>query len=131
MKALSYEVTNRPESLGGLVVIHRHHGYAILVILAAFMAAVAGLLFVSADEVVFERIGFGSLDYSLILMGTLVGHESSLAHLGQPPGRNKLPENWKHRVSREDGWNDREDGNNDQGVEDSCAEELDEERRED
>jgi uncharacterized membrane protein len=70
---LLYEINNRPESMSGRVVVHRHHGNALLVILAAFMVVVTALLLVTVGQVAFERIGFDSFEYALILIGTLVG----------------------------------------------------------
>ena len=42
-------------------------------ILAAFLGVVVVLLLVTIGEVAFERIGFDSFEYALILVGTLVG----------------------------------------------------------
>jgi len=59
--------------LSGHLVVHRHHGGTFLAILAAILGAVTILLLVAVGEVSFERIGFSSFEYALILMGTLIG----------------------------------------------------------
>jgi len=59
--------------LSGRVVVHRHHGNAVLAVLAGFLAVVTILLLVTVGEVAFKRIGFNSFEYALILIGTLVG----------------------------------------------------------
>ena len=59
--------------MSGRVVVHRHHGGVLTGILAIFIAAILFLLFLTVGEVAFERIGFNSLEYALILAGTLIG----------------------------------------------------------
>jgi uncharacterized membrane protein len=55
------------------VVVHRHHGSVALGALALLLAGIIIFLLISLGEVAFERIGFSSLDYTVILVGTLVG----------------------------------------------------------
>jgi len=59
--------------LSGRVVVHRHHGHALMGVLTVFLAIVIAFLLVVVGEVAFERIGFNSLEFTLILLGTLVG----------------------------------------------------------
>jgi uncharacterized membrane protein len=59
--------------LGGRVVVHRHHGNVLLVLLAILLTLVIVYLLITAGEVAFERIGFNSTEYILILVGTLMG----------------------------------------------------------
>ena len=59
--------------MSGRVVVHRHHGSVLTGILAVFIGAVLVVLLLTVGEVAFDRIGFNSLDYVLILMGTLIG----------------------------------------------------------
>ncbi len=55
------------------ILVHRHHGGFFTAVLALLLAGVIVLLFVSVGEVAFQRIGFTSPQYALILVGTLLG----------------------------------------------------------
>ena len=55
------------------IVVSRHHGNALLATLGVLLAVVITVVLIGVGEVAFQRIGFGSLEYTLILVGTLVG----------------------------------------------------------
>jgi len=57
----------------GDFVIHQNHGSYLTVIFALLIAVVVGVLFLDLGEVAFERIGFSSTQFVLIMVGTLVG----------------------------------------------------------
>jgi uncharacterized membrane protein len=59
--------------MSGRVVVHRHHRGILTGILAIFIATVLVLLLLTVGEVAFERIGFNSLEYALLLVSTLIG----------------------------------------------------------
>ncbi|MGA2663982.1 MAG: DUF1614 domain-containing protein [Nitrososphaerales archaeon] len=54
-------------------VIHRHHGNLLMFVFTVLLAGVVGLLFLTLSEEAFERIGFSSGEFALIIVGTLVG----------------------------------------------------------
>jgi uncharacterized membrane protein len=45
----------------------------LMVILSLIMAFILGILLITVGEIAFERIGFNSFEFTLILVGTLVG----------------------------------------------------------
>jgi len=59
-----------------------------MVVLTALMAVVIAFLLVTVGEVAFERIGFNSYEYAMILIGTLVGSTINIpvgeAHSSEP-----------------------------------------------
>ena len=55
------------------VVVHQHHGNGFMGVLAVFLAVVIVYLLITVGELAFERMGFNSFEYILILAGTLVG----------------------------------------------------------
>lgn len=55
------------------VVLHPHHRGGLYAFLAILVACIIAVLLVGVGEVAFERIGFSSVEYALILIGTLVG----------------------------------------------------------
>jgi uncharacterized membrane protein len=54
-------------------VIHQHHGNILTGLFALLLVCIAGVLFLALGEVAFERIGFSSYQFVLIMAGTLVG----------------------------------------------------------
>jgi uncharacterized membrane protein len=54
-------------------VIHRHHGNYLTAFFAVLLTIVIGILFLVLGEVAFERIGFSSSQFIIIMVGTLVG----------------------------------------------------------
>jgi uncharacterized membrane protein len=75
-------------TLSGRIFVHRHHGNTLLGILAIFLAVVTVYLLVTVGEVAFERMGFSSFEYILILIGTLIGSTINIpvarAHSTEP-----------------------------------------------
>jgi uncharacterized membrane protein len=55
------------------VVVYAHHRSVLYAILAFLLVVVVATLLVFVGEVAFQRIGLGSLAYTLILVGTLAG----------------------------------------------------------
>jgi uncharacterized membrane protein len=55
------------------IVVHRHHGGVLYAFLGLLLAFIIAVLLVGVGEVAFERVGFNSIEYTLILIGTLVG----------------------------------------------------------
>ena len=55
------------------IVVSPHHGNKLLVILAIILAIVVITVLIGIGQVAFQRIGFNSLEYILILVGTLAG----------------------------------------------------------
>jgi uncharacterized membrane protein len=55
------------------LIIHRNHGNLLTVLFALLLAIIVSFLFIGLGEVAFERIGFSSLQFVLIMLGTLVG----------------------------------------------------------
>jgi uncharacterized membrane protein len=55
------------------IVVHRHHGGGLYAFLALLLACIIVVLLFGVGEVAFKRIGFSSIEYTLILVGTLVG----------------------------------------------------------
>jgi uncharacterized membrane protein len=70
------------------IIVHRHHRNVLLAILVLFLTVVLVLLLIAVGEVAFERIGFSSLEYVVILTGTLVGSTINIpvaeAHSSEP-----------------------------------------------
>jgi uncharacterized membrane protein len=64
-------VSNR--QLSQRVVVHGHHGNVLYAFLTILLAGIVVILLVFVGEVAFQRLGLGSLAYTLILVGTLVG----------------------------------------------------------
>ena len=54
-------------------VIHRHHGNVVTAIFTLLLACVVGVIFLALGEVAFKRIGFNSLQFVAIMIGTLLG----------------------------------------------------------
>jgi uncharacterized membrane protein len=54
-------------------VIHQHHGNLLTGIFALLLVCIVGVLLLALGEVAFERIGFSSFQFILIMAGTLVG----------------------------------------------------------
>jgi uncharacterized membrane protein len=54
-------------------VIHQQHGNLLTGIFAILLVCIVGILFLVLGEVAFERIGFSSFQFVLIMVGTLVG----------------------------------------------------------
>ncbi len=54
-------------------VIHRHHGGYLTGFFAALLTLVMAALFLGLGEVAFNRIGFSSFQFVLIMAGTLIG----------------------------------------------------------
>jgi len=55
------------------VVVHRYHRNVFSAVLALLAAMIIAILLISLGDIAFERIGFNSIEYLLILWGTLVG----------------------------------------------------------
>jgi len=55
------------------LVIHQHHGSLLTGIFVLLFACIVGVLFLGLGEVAFERIGFSSFQFVLIMGGSLVG----------------------------------------------------------
>jgi uncharacterized membrane protein len=54
-------------------VIHQHHGNLLTGIFALLLVCIVGVLFLALGEVAFERIGFSSFQFALIMVGSLIG----------------------------------------------------------
>jgi uncharacterized membrane protein len=59
--------------LSGSVVLHRHHGKVLMGVMTVIFALIMAFLLITVGEVAFQRIGFSSYEYVLILAGTLIG----------------------------------------------------------
>lgn len=57
----------------GSLVVSRQHGSKLLAVLGALLAIVIGVVLIAVGEVAFQRIGFSSLEYTLVLVATLLG----------------------------------------------------------
>ena len=55
------------------VVVHRYHRNVLSTLLALVAGAIIVILLLSLGDIAFERIGFNSVEYLLILWGTLLG----------------------------------------------------------
>jgi len=55
------------------VLVHRHHRSAAFGLFALLLAAIVAVILIEVGEVAFERIGFNSYEFTLILILTLVG----------------------------------------------------------
>jgi len=55
------------------VVVHRYHRNALSTLLALVAGVIIVVLLLSLGDIAFERIGFNSVEYLLILWGTLLG----------------------------------------------------------
>ena len=63
-------------------VIHQHHGKLLTGIFALLLVIIVAVIFMALGEVAFERIGFSSFQFILIMIGTLVGSAINI-HVGE------------------------------------------------
>jgi uncharacterized membrane protein len=63
----------RPIGLNQRVVVHSYHRSFLSTVLALVAGAIIVILLLSLGDIAFERIGFNSIEYLLILWGTLLG----------------------------------------------------------
>ena len=60
------------------VVLHRQHGGVAFGLFALLVAVIIVVILVEVGEAAFERIGFNSVEFTLILIGTLIGSTVNL-----------------------------------------------------
>jgi len=73
LKGETFRPPSGPTGLSQRVVVHSYHRSFLSTVLALVAGVIIVILLFSLGDIAFERIGFNSIEYLLILWGTLLG----------------------------------------------------------